>query len=243
MKIKDLVTSCKTQLDDFWHGRAPFNKPLHAGQTSLSWWTEFEHRNDTRILAVLAVKLFSILANSMPDERTGSKITWLNSSIRGKQKVQTLIDMIQVNQWYGDHLAEVKRPERKRPVVKFRDLSADMLNIAKGHQQARADQAASSDDDVTDDEDDGGAALRTSGGSVRTLQRDTDDPAGASPAGIVTDEDVDLRSGALRDMLSSKPVPGAPALAGRFGRGVSISEDVEDAGETDSEEYNWDEPW
>ena len=39
----------------------------------------------------------------MPDERTNSTTTWLNSPICGNQKAQTLVDMIQVGQWYGKH--------------------------------------------------------------------------------------------------------------------------------------------
>jgi len=39
----------------------------------------------------------------MPDERTGSKITWFNSPLRANQDVSTLVNMIQVGQWYGVH--------------------------------------------------------------------------------------------------------------------------------------------
>jgi len=39
----------------------------------------------------------------MPDERTNSTITWFNSPLRGNQNAQTLVDMIQVGQWYGKH--------------------------------------------------------------------------------------------------------------------------------------------
>lgn len=49
---------------------------------------------------MLATRIFSVLVNSMPDERTNSHITWFNSPIRGRQKAQTLIDMIQVGQYY-----------------------------------------------------------------------------------------------------------------------------------------------
>jgi hypothetical protein len=52
---------------------------------------------------MLAIKLFSILVNSMPDERTNSTLTWFNSPLRGRQSAQTLVDMIQVGQWYGKH--------------------------------------------------------------------------------------------------------------------------------------------
>ena len=37
----------------------------------------------------------------MPDERTNSNITWFNTPLRGNQDAQTLVDMIQVGQWYG----------------------------------------------------------------------------------------------------------------------------------------------
>jgi hypothetical protein len=52
---------------------------------------------------MLAIKIFSILVNSMPDERTGSKITWFNSPLRANQDVSMLVNMIQVGQWYGVH--------------------------------------------------------------------------------------------------------------------------------------------
>ena len=49
----------------------------------------------------LAIKIYAILVNSMPDERTGSTLTWFNSPLRANQDVQTLVDMIQIGQWYG----------------------------------------------------------------------------------------------------------------------------------------------
>lgn len=52
---------------------------------------------------MLAIKIYSALVNSMPDERTGSNITWFNSPLRGNQHVSTLVNMIQVGQWYGVH--------------------------------------------------------------------------------------------------------------------------------------------
>jgi hypothetical protein len=39
----------------------------------------------------------------MPDERTNSQITWFNSALRGNQNAQTLVDMIQIGQWYDKH--------------------------------------------------------------------------------------------------------------------------------------------
>ena len=39
----------------------------------------------------------------MPDERTNSTITWMNSPTCGNQEMQTIVDMLQVGQWYGKH--------------------------------------------------------------------------------------------------------------------------------------------
>ena len=39
----------------------------------------------------------------MPDERTGSKITWLNSALRANQDLRTIVDMVQVGEWYRVH--------------------------------------------------------------------------------------------------------------------------------------------
>jgi hypothetical protein len=56
---------------------------------------------------MLAIKIYSTLVNSMPDERTGSKITWLNSPLRANQDVATLVNMIKVGQWYGIHMVRI----------------------------------------------------------------------------------------------------------------------------------------
>lgn len=51
-------------------------------------------------MQMLAIKLYSIAVNSMAEERTVSTFTWFNSRLRNNQEVQTLVDMIQVRQWY-----------------------------------------------------------------------------------------------------------------------------------------------
>ena len=53
---------------------------------------------------MLAKRIFSILMNSMPDKRTGSKFTWFNLALRGRQRAQLLIDMTVVGQWYSTHV-------------------------------------------------------------------------------------------------------------------------------------------
>ena len=39
----------------------------------------------------------------MPNECTNLTITWFNSVLWGSQDASTLVDMIQIGQWYGKH--------------------------------------------------------------------------------------------------------------------------------------------
>ncbi|EIN08230.1 hypothetical protein PUNSTDRAFT_134619 [Punctularia strigosozonata HHB-11173 SS5] len=192
----------KKQLIMFWHGEYPFNAPLRAGQTALEWWEELEPIKHSQVLAMLAVKIFNMLPNSMPDERTGSKITWLNSPTRGNQQVQTLIDMIQVGQWYGDHQAEKRATERKLPTVKFRDLNADMLKAVQQHQEHIEEEHSASDSDSDDDVDDSGDA-----GSANVFRPRTDSLP-LREEFVHADDDIDLTSPLIRDVLSLEPIPG-----------------------------------
>ena len=80
----------------------------------------------------------------MPDERTNSTITWFNSPIRGSQNAQTLVDMIQIGQWYGKHQNKDYVPSKYRPVVKFRNIEESVL---------RAVQTGSADDESVPDID------------------------------------------------------------------------------------------
>ncbi|KAG0700235.1 ribonuclease H-like domain-containing protein, partial [Suillus ampliporus] len=125
--LKDLsqaqvVDGLRHQLEAFWRNEWPFNEPVKDGNP-LGWWEALRHHSQAQVLAVrtyqlccycgvihqsrvlqlLAIQIFSVLVNSMPDERTNSTITWFNSPLRGSQDARTLLDMIQIGQWYGKH--------------------------------------------------------------------------------------------------------------------------------------------
>ncbi|KAJ3792212.1 ribonuclease H-like domain-containing protein, partial [Lentinula aff. detonsa] len=84
----------------------PFMDPIGA-QTVLQWWRSLVTHPKARVLAFLAVKLYSVLPNSMPDERWGSTKTRTNTPLRNHQKVSTLANMIQVGDWYGKHMVSL----------------------------------------------------------------------------------------------------------------------------------------
>ncbi|KAB5587844.1 hypothetical protein CTheo_8714 [Ceratobasidium theobromae] len=64
----------------------PFDQPL-GNQTVLEYWNMFYMRPDTKILAFVFMKLFSVIPNSMNDERTGSRMTFLYSKLRSRMDV------------------------------------------------------------------------------------------------------------------------------------------------------------
>jgi len=115
----------------------------------------------------------------MPDERTGSRLTWLNSPTHSNQKVETLINMIQVGQWYGSHVVSLHRcflyhsvlnckqnevPQaRKRirkPTVSFIDVNREFAIRGRSSESAsdigsdREDNSNSDadDEDITEDD-------------------------------------------------------------------------------------------
>ncbi|KAG9041166.1 hypothetical protein FS837_012651 [Tulasnella sp. UAMH 9824] len=69
----------------------PFNLPIVDSECPLIWWKKLQYHSQASLLALL-----SICANSMADERTMSKVTKLNTHLRNRQEVQTLVDMIQI---------------------------------------------------------------------------------------------------------------------------------------------------
>ncbi|KAG6379576.1 hypothetical protein JVT61DRAFT_10080 [Boletus reticuloceps] len=154
----------------------------------------------------------------MPDERTGSTLTWLNSPLRANQNARTLIDMIQIGQYYRtDSKKAVRRKECYRPVVKFRDMDKELLQATVlGNESTTPGNSNSSGPDYYppgDPESDG-----ESEDEVISQPEDFDADMllipidkdqwhdGLVETNLLTDEDVSLDNGALRDLLAIEPV-------------------------------------
>ncbi|QRV88277.1 hypothetical protein RhiJN_16295 [Ceratobasidium sp. AG-Ba] len=69
---------------------------------------------------IVAEKLFSVLLNSMCDERTGSRITFLDSDLRSRTNIKTMIEQIKIMQWYK--MIEGRPKLKPRTAANFRDL-------------------------------------------------------------------------------------------------------------------------
>jgi hypothetical protein len=221
----DAAHKLKNQLEAFWRGEYPFIISEEAkGKNPLEWWQHLEHHMHARILASLAIRIFSILVNSMPDERTNSTITWFNSAIRGNQSVWTIVDMIQVGQWYGKHVVSQREflhrieksnksfpqnqenapnKERYQLVVKFRKIDKATLNrLQYGHEEDGVEDAplANADSEDGDGQDAEGSDGEGGDGWMASV------PEPPREACFEIDDNVDINSRALIDMISKEPL-------------------------------------
>ncbi|KAJ7198848.1 hypothetical protein GGX14DRAFT_573290 [Mycena pura] len=157
----EIADALRLQLEAFWLGEPPFHAPVLKDDT-MEWWMNLERGNSPRsnVLAMLAVRIFGILVNSMPDERTNSKITWYNSALRGNQQQEGLLDMISVGQWHTYHAPDATGPRRppRRPTVAFRrlnraDIDNTKLKMRDEESEVSDSEVSDSDSSETDEED------------------------------------------------------------------------------------------
>ncbi|KAJ7728047.1 hypothetical protein B0H16DRAFT_1470638 [Mycena metata] len=181
--------------------RAPFHAPI-LNDDAMEWWENLEigYSPCSGALAMLAVRIFGILANSMPDERTNSNITWFSSPLRGNQKAENLLDMILVGRWHTYHAEGVKvRRPRQNPTVAFRRLNPELLEKVK-HKAADDSSSDSETDSDSDRESDSPTVVAESVPSNTVVSA----PAvGEEPS---HSKDEALRSG--RSSTQAVPTPG-----------------------------------
>jgi hypothetical protein len=56
----------------------------------------------------IVIKLYSVVPNSMSEERTMSDMTLVNSALRNRQGVQTQVDQVQIRQYYRSKTSKVR---------------------------------------------------------------------------------------------------------------------------------------
>ncbi|KAG9076086.1 hypothetical protein FRC06_009715, partial [Ceratobasidium sp. 370] len=92
-----IIEEFRLQFMNYFRQTAPFGR--HMGVLSaLEYWTSLSRHPHAQIIAYLAIKLFSVVPNSMAEEQTVSCFTKLNSPDRARQKTSTLLFMTQIKQ-------------------------------------------------------------------------------------------------------------------------------------------------
>ncbi|KAG8779902.1 hypothetical protein FRC12_023728 [Ceratobasidium sp. 428] len=121
-----IIERFKSQVGSYARDERPFKLNVPAASIDpIKYWSKLLRHPDACFLAPVAVKLFSLVPNSMAEERTVSCISRMNTKDCSCQKISTLIQMTQIRQ----HLLrqrEKKKPIYK-PVVKFQDLDTSLL--------------------------------------------------------------------------------------------------------------------
>ncbi|KAH7905604.1 ribonuclease H-like domain-containing protein [Hygrophoropsis aurantiaca] len=117
------------QFERYARGQYPFNTELLKDQTVLAWWTHLTKIPEGSVLACIAKKIYSVKPCSMPDERTVSVFTRMNSPLRNRQEVRTLVDMTQIRQW---HMYDPTKYETlERPTLDFCDIKSVIFGSTK----------------------------------------------------------------------------------------------------------------
>lgn len=83
----------------------------------------------------------------MADERTGSTFTWLNSPLRSRQQVKTLVRTVQIRSWYRYNPSAP--PPQKKPTIKWQDMSSAIFGGKR--KRGKGDDNDSENSDVDDD--------------------------------------------------------------------------------------------
>ncbi|KAJ3860461.1 ribonuclease H-like domain-containing protein [Lentinula novae-zelandiae] len=171
----------------------PFTDPL-GEKSELEWWKELALHPKARTLAFLCIKGFSALANSMADERSGSRLTYLNSPLCNCQKVDTLINMMKIRQWYGTH--QKPKKTQAKPMVTFRDVS-DLTGTSQSNHEFQGEKVIDMLDAADEQE------------YTPMLY-----PESAFEDGIQLYEEINLGSEILKQVLPKDKLDPSPILAG-----------------------------
>ncbi|KAH9916095.1 uncharacterized protein BXZ73DRAFT_53985 [Epithele typhae] len=220
----EITQALQEQLYAYWDGRAPFKSPLRPGETPLRWWMSLQDDRNASVLTLICVKVFSVLVNSMPDECTGSKVTWLNSPLRGRQDAQTLIDMALVGQYWSRKVTTRGNSHKRPPMVRvtFRDIEKDLIKAASGDVEVSdgdsdAGRITANDSDSGDESSDSDSLLDQQARRRRhdsSASTSANINSSANKTALLPSYDMDLTSPDLLDVLSDTPrVSGSSAAS------------------------------
>ncbi|KAG6376828.1 hypothetical protein JVT61DRAFT_1854 [Boletus reticuloceps] len=140
MSVQDIQSSFLRQFERYVTGVYPFEVPIEERESLLVYWHNLTLNKDSAVLACIAEKLFSIKPNSMPEERTMSVFTRMNSAVHNHQQVCALVDMTQIRQW---HTYDPEHQVHEYPTVSFYDLDS-LLNDIDGDEELDEDDTGTS---------------------------------------------------------------------------------------------------
>ncbi|KAG8686955.1 hypothetical protein FRC09_013822 [Ceratobasidium sp. 395] len=137
-----------TQLNQYHQGLPPFRQFNGSTEGALQYWQSHKDSYLTFVLANLAAKLFSVLPNSMCDERAGSRLTHMYSKLRTRMDAKTMIEQIQFSQFMSmvDGSEAVARRKKASPRSRFYEIDQSVITEHASLQSADDCAVALSDE-------------------------------------------------------------------------------------------------
>ncbi|KAJ6617773.1 hypothetical protein B0H10DRAFT_2218322 [Mycena sp. CBHHK59/15] len=214
----EIMEVFKLQFEAYTRQYPPFSVRSHTWSKAMQYWRSLADLPESSILALVAIKVFSILGNSMPEERTVSRFTRTDTRDRANQDARTIVDQTKIYQHLRrERRAADKLPKpSKAPSLKWRSVK-DLMTVAKPAEQVI--------DLTVNDEAVPNSAANVPGPSI-TLEcqaglealnagAEADDLAAGTSADTtlaVFRDGVDIRLPFFRDLLAEKPIPGADTI-------------------------------
>lgn len=105
-----------SELMAYARNQYPFNAVFKddVPRSCLKWWESLVGNGDAEILPHLSVKIYAICVNSMAEERTVSKMTWITPPLRSRLSGGSMVAMTQVGQYYQAKKHKVPRRSQNR---------------------------------------------------------------------------------------------------------------------------------
>ncbi|KAF8600686.1 hypothetical protein BDV93DRAFT_608572 [Ceratobasidium sp. AG-I] len=226
------IREFRFQFMNYVRQTAPFDRYLNSATALMYWKSLFRHA-DAQILAYLAIKFYSIVPNSMAEERTVSNFTKLNAPDRGRQKTSTLVFMTQVRQ----HQQRLLDPTKQAvaPTVRFRDLpgavkSYGFITLDSQISESPPEPVHASEEPLeptSEDEPENETMGDVEEADLWEQEAGFDEVIEQPPRGsgwgfeVAETEDLNLSEPALRDLLSDQPIPGVVARGARHPRPIA----------------------
>ncbi|KAG5635387.1 hypothetical protein H0H81_011463, partial [Sphagnurus paluster] len=197
-KPKSFTRAYQAQFTAYAQGAYPFTTPLGPGQSPMQWWEAYVGTENAGILAAIATKLYAAVPHSMADERTMSVITMLNTAQRNRQKVASVMAMVQIRGFYhGERKTRVRKHAHPNPgTIHFYDIER-LLRPIDDDDKGRNPEDPNYDE--SDNEDD-----------IAVPNDDSTNPTEIEPSDSLpedsVDGEIDLTSSVLEEILADHPV-------------------------------------
>ncbi|QRV97090.1 hypothetical protein RhiJN_25109 [Ceratobasidium sp. AG-Ba] len=119
-KTSHLKRQFDLELDLFSFGRYPFVYQ-DKSESPHDWWRRLAC-DPASLIPAFAVRIYDICPNSMVDERVMSNVTWLNSPLRNRQRIELTSSIIEVRQWANFSEKKHQLSHARKPALSFKDM-------------------------------------------------------------------------------------------------------------------------